>query len=104
MKPRLHGNLLHLIKLFALSCASPAGSRQLRAEIFAPVLPNMGFPGGSDRKESVYNARDLGGKDPLEKGMATHSSILAWRILAMDRRAWWATVLGVPKTWRRLSN
>jgi len=24
--------------------------------------------------------RSLGGKDPLEKGMATHSSILAWRI------------------------
>ena len=26
----------------------------------------------------------LGGKDPLEKGMATHSSILAWRIPWMD--------------------
>ena len=25
--------------------------------------------------------RSLGQKDPLEKGMATHSSILAWRIL-----------------------
>lgn len=25
-------------------------------------------------------ARSLGGEDPLEKGMATHSSILAWRI------------------------
>ena len=24
--------------------------------------------------------RSLGGKDPLEEGMATHSSILAWRI------------------------
>ena len=60
MQPRLHCNLLHLIKLFALSCASPARSRQLRAEILAPVLPNMGFPGGSDSKESVYNARDLG--------------------------------------------
>ena len=23
----------------------------------------------------------LGGEDPLEKGMATHSSILAWRVL-----------------------
>ena len=35
-------------------------------------------------------------EDPLEEGMATHSSILAWRI-PMDRGAWWATVHGVPK-------
>ena len=31
--------------------------------------------------------RFLGWEDPLEEGMATHSSILAWRI-PMDRRAW----------------
>ena len=37
--------------------------------------------------------RSLGWEDPLEKGMATHSSILAWRI-PMDRGAWWATVQG----------
>ena len=35
--------------------------------------------------------RSLGQEDPLEKGMATHSSILAWRI-PMDRGAWWPTV------------
>ena len=28
-------------------------------------------------KESAFNERDLGGEDPLEKAMATHSSILA---------------------------
>ena len=43
-----------------------------------------GFPGGSDGKEFTCNAEDsiwsLGGGGPLEKGMATHSSILAWRI------------------------
>ena len=43
------------------------------------------FPGGSDGKESAYNAetwvRSLGLEDALEKGMATRSSILAWRIL-----------------------
>ena len=33
----------------------------------------------------------LGWEDPLEEGMATQSSILAWRI-PMDRGAWWATV------------
>ena len=36
--------------------------------------------GGSDCKESTLNAGDLGRKDPLEKGMATHSSIFLWRI------------------------
>ena len=44
-----------------------------------------GFPGGSDSKESTCNVEDPGLipglGDPLEKGMATHSSILAWRIL-----------------------
>ena len=43
-----------------------------------------GFPGGSDGKECACNAGDLGSipaqEDPLEKEMATHSSILAWRI------------------------
>ena len=39
----------------------------------------MGFPGGSDCKESACNAGDLD-LIPLEKGMATHSSILAWKI------------------------
>ena len=40
--------------------------------------------GGSDGKESACNAGDpgsiLGQEESLEKGMATHSSILAWRI------------------------
>ena len=41
--------------------------------------------------------QSLGGKIPLEEGMATHSSILAWRI-SMDREAWQATVHGVTKS------
>ena len=45
----------------------------------------------------------LGWKDPLEKGKATHSSILAWRI-SMDRGAWRATVHGVAKSRTRLSD
>ena len=35
--------------------------------------------------------QSLGWEDPLEEGMATHSSILAWRV-PPDRGAWWATV------------
>ena len=38
----------------------------------------------------------LGWEDPLEEGMATYSSILAWRI-PMDRGTSWTTVHGVPK-------
>ena len=45
------------------------------------------FPGSSAGKESTYNAgdtelqlRSLGQEELLEEGMATHSSILAWRI------------------------
>ena len=41
--------------------------------------------------------RSLGWEDPLEEGMATHHSILAWRI-PMDGGAWWATVCGVEKS------
>ena len=49
-----------------------------------PSPSKWGFPGGSDGKDSAHNAGDPGstpgsGRSP-EKGMATHSSILAWRI------------------------
>ena len=40
----------------------------------------VGFPGGSDGKESACNVGHPGGEDPLEEEMATHSSIVAWRI------------------------
>ena len=46
-----------------------------------PFGPNHG---GSDGKESACSeetwVQSLGREDPLEEGMATHSSILAWRI------------------------
>ena len=48
------------------------------------VSCEMGFLGGSAGKESACNQetwdRSLGQEDTLEKGMATHSSILAWKI------------------------
>ena len=42
--------------------------------------------------------RDMGQEDPLEKGMATHSSILA------EKLNWQATVHGVAKSQTQLSN
>ena len=47
--------------------------------------------------------QSLGWEDPLEEGMATHSSVFAWRI-PMDRGAWQATVHGVAKSRTRLSD
>ena len=65
----------------------------------------MSFPGGSDRKESACDVRDLvwslGWENPLEEEMATHSSILGWRI-PMGRGAWWATIHGVAKSWTQV--
>ena len=59
--------------------------------------------GGSIGKESACKARvpvqSLGGKDPLEKGMAKPC-----QENSMDRGAWWATVHVVAKSWIRLSN
>ena len=51
-------------------------------------MKSLGFPGGTRGKEPPVNARDIRGvglipesqEDPLEEGMATHSSILPWRI------------------------
>ena len=47
--------------------------------------------------------RSLGQEDTLEKGMATHSSILIWKN-PMNRGAWWAIVHGIPKSGTQLSN
>ena len=47
--------------------------------------------------------RSPGREDPLEKEMATHSSILGLENF-MDGRAWWATVHGVAKSRTRLSD
>ena len=47
--------------------------------------------------------RPLGWENPLEESMATHSSILAWRI-PTDRGAWRATIHGDAKRQTQLSN
>ena len=58
-----------------LTCAGLASIGNISGNLF-----HKGFPCGSAGKESACNAGDLGWEDPLEKGKATHSSILAWRI------------------------
>ena len=47
--------------------------------------------------------RSLGWEVPLEEGMATHSSILAWR-MPTDRGAWWVAIHGVAKSQTWLSS
>ena len=53
-----------------------------------------GIPSGSVVKNPPASARSMGREDPLEKEMATHSSIFAWE----------ATVHGVAESRTRLSN
>ena len=67
----------------------------------------MGFPGGSDGKESACSARDLGeipgsGRSPREG----NDNPLQYSCLEnpRDRGAWQATVHGVAKSWTRLSD
>ena len=61
-----------------------------------PTPVFLDFPCGSAGKESACNAGDLGSipglEDPLEKGKAAHSSILAGRFP-------WTAVHGVAKSW-----
>ena len=67
----------------------------------------MGFPGGSDGKESACNVGDLGsipgsGRSPGGgHGYQLQSSCLE---NSMDRGTWWATVHGVAKSQTQLSN
>ena len=64
----------------------------------------MGFPDGASGKEPACQCRRWKShgfdpwirKIPWRRKMATHSSILGWRI-PMDRVAWWATDLRVAR-------
>ena len=68
----------------------------------------LGFPDGSDGKESACSAgetrvRSLSWEDPLEKGMATHSRILAWSIPQTEEPGG-LLVHEIAKSWALLSN
>ena len=74
------------------------------SSIWSFLFLYLGFPGGSDSNMPAMREiwfLSLCWEDPLEEDMATHSSILAWRI-PMDRGAWWATVHRVAKSQTRL--
>ena len=64
------------------------------ASLVAQIVKNM-----PAMQETLVQS--LGQEDPLEKEMATHSSILAWRS-PMDRGGWQATVHAVATRWTKL--
>ena len=66
----------------------PSNLRSLRGLVFWASTGGWGFPGGSVVKNLPASAGSLGQEDPLEKEMATHSSILAWRISWTKERPW----------------
>ena len=82
--------------------ADAARVRPLGGEVqFRSCLPHcLGFPGGSVVKNlpamKGTRVQSLSWEGPLEKGMATDSSILAWRIPWTDQPGW-GTVHGVTK-------
>ena len=63
----------------------------------------MGFPLWLSDKESADNVGDQGQEDPLEEGMATHSSVLAWRIPRTEEPGGLQS-MGVAKSQTRLSD
>ena len=67
----------------------------------------MGFPGGSDGKESACNTEGLGSIPGLVRSPGGgHGNPLQYSCLEhpMDTGAWQATVHGVAKSWARMSN
>ena len=64
-------------------CSRSLNQSVVEQDLYSGLLPK-GFPGVSAIKNLLANAgaevRSLGREDPLEEDMATHSSILAWRI------------------------
>ena len=67
----------------------------------------VGFPAGSDGKESAYSERGsglipgLGGSSGKGNGYPLQYSCLE---NSMDRRAWWSTVHGIANSWTQLSS
>ena len=86
------GDLLKSPKLWAGSLPSSSTRAFLVAQM-VKCLPVM----------QEIRIQSLGQEDPLEKEMATHSSILAWEI-PWTEGAWRATIHGITKSQTQLSN
>ena len=70
MKVKVIAGQSYLTLCHPMGCSPPGSS------VHGIPFLMFGFPGGPMQETQV---RSLGGEDPLEKVMATHSSILAWR-------------------------
>ena len=90
---------------WTLEDLSPVGFFNMHIYLCIWASPGSSVVKNPSAKSEVREMRIqfLGGEDPLEVEMATHSSILAWRN-PTDRGARWATVHGVAKSRTRLSD
>ena len=75
-------------------------TREARTVVFSPTDSAVKSP--PVQQETWVPS--LGRDDPLGKGMATHSSVFAWKTYLMGRGAQQATVHGLAKSHTRLSN
>ena len=85
-------------------CTGKAETKTKETSTTVTTNSNMDIYSSNTSKQDEQGLKiQLPSMQGLEEGMATHSSILAWRI-PMDRGAWRATVLGVAKSRTRLSD
>ena len=86
----------------------PSGTLSLSKGVYWMLTVLLRLPGWLSGKEFTYQCRRCRfgpwvGKIPLEEEMATHSSILAWKIPWTEETGW-ARVHGVAKNWTQLHN
>jgi len=72
-------------------------SVEVRLSIFLPAIL---FPACASSSLSLHMMYCT----YMQKEMATHSSILAWKISWTEGPAWWAAIHGLAKNWAQLSN
>ena len=96
----------HLLSHFLPSCIFPSGSGSIYQDYLeAPTL--LGFSGGSEGKESAFNAGDLGSIPGFGRSLGgQHGNPLQYSCLenSMDRKAWQTTIHGVTKSQTRLGD